>query len=414
MISNVKIPAGVEAIGEEDLYYVPLSMLIVADPTDTTEEEYQWYNPRRMGDDNAANGFNRIHMDELQNDIRDEGLMCPLICRWKKQEDTTKVQILDGERRFRSIEKLVERDEQCWSRKEKKLRGAKDVHSKVPCRIIDGTDKEALRIAFMVSDRAVGWGEAATAKLVRKLRQCKCTDVEILDLTKKSSQWLREMDRICGLDELTFSYLSDAKINRALALKLADIKNIEKRHEYLHKTYDDAVAHHQEEIQKADEELEKAEEKEELAEVSVIEAEETEDPETIEKAKEILSEAKDRTEKKRQQRTAASRPQGKTKNLRNVVAKKIEENQEVDAGALQALSEGKIRQHAEDISALSEENDPVIIDGVTAPTHITFTQALQMLKSCYKGILSGEEEVIKIIKRQIHTINLYDKRAASK
>ena len=124
----------------------------------------------------------------------------------------------------------------------------------------------------MVSDRSIKWGEAAVAKLIRKLRRCGCNDEEILETTKKSVQWLREQDRICALDELTFSHLADGKINRAFALRLTDIKDLERRHRHLYATWADAVACYEEVRQKTEVDLEKAVEKEEYVEAELGEA----------------------------------------------------------------------------------------------------------------------------------------------
>jgi hypothetical protein len=388
------IPQGVEAVGEEDLFYVPFSLLVLADDAED-ETDYRWTNPRRLGDGTVGAGFGKQDMEELYTDLKNEGLMCPLICRWVQLDDGIKVQILDGERRFRSMQKQLQKNEQVWSRRLRSWLPAEQVHSKIPCRIITGNDKQALKIAFMVSDRSVGWGEGATAKLIRKLRKCNCTDTEILDLTQKSGQWLREMDRICDLDDVTFSYLTDARINRALALKLADIIDIERRHKYLHAAYDDAVSGHQEVVAKADEELLKAEEKEEIADGELVEVQATGTTEQIAEAETKLIEVRERTEQKRRQRAEATRPRAKTANLRSARAK-LEEDGETTDDIATPLRPGKIKKQQEMIAELiNRGGKPEGEDKELFPL-----SALQLVAACYKAVLVGEEDIIKVIKRE--------------
>ncbi len=389
-----EVPEGVEAVGEEDLYYVPFDLIIVAEEDVDEDSNYHWSNPRKYTQ-GEGKGFGKQDMEELYADIKEEGLMCPLICRWVKKEEGVRVQVLDGERRYRSLLKQQQKNEKVWSRRSRAWMSALDVHAKIPCRIITGNDKEALKIAFMVSDRSVAWGEGATAKLVRKLRKCRCNDEEILELTKKSGQWLREMDRICELDELTFGYLTDAKINRALALKLADVKEMDRRHKYLHAAYDDAVSNHQEVVNKADEELLKAEEKEEVAEAEVEEAKGG-DKEVLEQAETTLADAKEKTEQKRRQRAEASRPRAKTANLRNATTKMSEEGEEVGDDVAQPLRPGKIKKQYELIEALIKNEGK--IEGTAK--EVWPINVLQLVLACYKAIMHGEEDIIRVIKRE--------------
>jgi murein L,D-transpeptidase YcbB/YkuD len=263
-----------------------------------------------------------------------------------------------------------------------------------------------LKIAFMVSDRSINWGEAATAKLIRRLRDCQCDDEEILDLTKKSSQWLREQDRICALDDLTFSYLTDGKVNRALALKLADIEELDRRHRHLHAAYDDAVSSHREVVAKAEDDLTKAVEKEQYAEAELEEAtvkgQDTTDAQTK------LGDAQEKTRQKRQARSAASRPKAKTANLRRAASKLAEEDGEPEVGddVRQSLRPGKIEKQLQSIQAIianggkdSENKD--VLD----------VASLRACEVCYKSILNGEEDVVRLLRR-FRAANILQQRRA--
>lgn len=408
-----EIPSDVDMLGEDDLYMVPFSMLALAPDEKEEEEEetYHWHNPRRLGkiDGNTlGRGLDKQDMQELYTSIKDEGLMLPFVARWIVKEDgSLAAEVVDGERRWRCIDRQIKKVEMVKSRKNNEMLPATEIHAKVICRVVVGDDKDALRIAFMVSDRSVPWGEGATAKLIKKLRRAGFNDEDILKETKKSFQWLREMDEICNLDELTFDYLTDGRINRALGLRLTKIDDIDRRHKYLHASYDDAVQNHQEELAKADEDLEKAELKEEVLEAELTEVQGQGDVEAEQEIAAKLEAAKGRTQTKRQKRQEAARPRAKTKNLRNAAAKIAEEeNEETPAqDVATALREGKIRTYSEVIADLISKN------GKDEDGKEVFTVAtLHVLHAVVKGILAGEEDVMKILKRQRNVLRLQTMR----
>jgi hypothetical protein len=400
------IPVGVKLLDESDLYMAEFSLLQLKDPSEEVVEtgDYQWSNPRRLGEQ----GLNVLQMAELYSDIKDEGLMFPFICRWVIKNGELVVQVLDGERRWRCIDTLISKQEQVWCRAERKWRPASEVYRAVPCRILTGNDIDALKVAFMVSDRSVNWGDAAVAKLIRKLRNCGCGDEKILDVTKKSSQWLREQDRICSLDDLTFTYLTDGKINRALALKLADIDDLDRRHRHLRGAYDNAVSTHQEVIDKAEEDLSRAVEKEEFAEAILdevtVKGEDT-GPATL-----SLQEAAERTQQKRQARASAARPKAKTANLRRAATKLAEEEDvEVGEDVSQPLRVGKIQKQLESIQEIianggKDEEGKDVLD----------VTSLRACEVCYKAIISGDEDIIKLLRRQRAVNILYQHRIQQK
>jgi len=395
-----EIPSGVTLV-DGDLYSIPFGLISVAesDLEESAGTQYQWSNPRYFGqaEGSLGSGFSKEDMDELADSIKEEGLLCPLICRWKTDSGELEVEILDGERRWRSVDRLIKKNEKVWSRAEKKWLSAKQVFDTVLCTITTGNDKEALRVAFAVSDRAVGWGDGATAKLVKKLRKCKCNDEEILEITKKTPPWLKEMDQICALDELTFSYLIGAKINRALALRLSKIKDLKSRHHWLHACYEDAVVHQKEIYAQAEMELEKAELKEELAEATLAEVKFNNDEESVAEAEQELAEAVNRVEEKQQKKKKASRPIAKTKNLDRVAS------EEGEGDLVKPLSPRKIKLQLKSINTLIQsdgKNDDVEVD----------LPVLYGIQACYNAILKGEDDVLPVLKRYTKAMDVMEKR----
>jgi hypothetical protein len=401
---EIVLPLGIERI-DDDLYNVKFGLLSLAKKVDE-KSNYQWYNPRRYGQEETS-GLSEYAISSLRADIRDEGLMAPFICRWVFNGTSLEVQVLDGERRYYSIDGLITENTSCFHRTKNQWCPASILYSKVPCRIIQGNDKEALKVAFMVSDRAFRWGEGAVAKLIKKLRDCNCDDAEILEITKKSQQWLREMDKLCELDELTFSYLIDDKINRTLALKLARVEDIDKRQRYLLASYEDAIDNHHGVVEKADDALVKAEIAQEVVEAKLAEAIIDEDQSGITSFQEELIEAKSETEKKKKARVSVNKPRAKTKNLRSATEKTIEgEEAEGEQEIVHPLRHGKIRKQLIAIQKLIEA------DGKDVNNKEVFSvNTLRACESCYKAILTGEEDIVKVLKRQRSTQILLEQRA---
>jgi hypothetical protein len=337
-----EIPTGVEFLGQE-LFYVPWDMLELLD-----DDEFDWElecgeadqaaqskignthltNPRRYD----GKGLEQVSMYDLYMDLIKNGQVLPYLCRWVIKEDgTPKLQVLDGERRYRNTQRLRQQNIACYSRRDKKKLPALEVYDKIICKCVNADDEEALRLMYSVSDRHVAWGEGATAKLIWKMRvQFKKSDKEILDLTGKSEQWLREQDKICQLrmdgDRKTFQFLCEEKINRAFCLQMAKIKDVKERHYYLEKCYADAVEHQAEEVKDKDAAVARAEQKEELAEGQLAEAQEDGNTESIQHAEDHLDAARKKTADKRREREEANKPKAKTSNFRHVVEQEQEKS----------------------------------------------------------------------------------------
>ena len=102
------------------MYSANFSLLQLPEAEESAEEVYRWYNPRRLGQEDEGDGLGKMDMAELYADIKDEGLMSPLICRWVATDGNLNIQVLDGERRWRCVEKLVAANEKVWCRGQKK------------------------------------------------------------------------------------------------------------------------------------------------------------------------------------------------------------------------------------------------------------------------------------------------------
>ena len=144
------IPEGIEQITDDGLFFVDFNLIQRA-----SEVDEQFFNPRHLGsfdfkDENGndkrflGQGFGKEDMQELMTDISKNGLDYPLLCRWIYKDGKINVQVYDGERRQRTIERLIDSSPDVWSSEHNDFRPAKDVYAKVPCRIKVMSDEEAM------------------------------------------------------------------------------------------------------------------------------------------------------------------------------------------------------------------------------------------------------------------------------
>lgn len=376
------IPKGVTSLSKDGIYSVDLNLIDYATKIDNENEEFQWFNFRHL----SSKGLDDESMTALRESIQSDGLMHPIICRWYINENNElRLQMIEGERRCRSIRTLVESNVECWSKIKNKMLPAKEVYKTIPCRIIVGDDKECLRVAFTILDNSIDWGgESVKTRIVMKLRQANCTDEEILKITKKSSAWLRDETILCGLDDKTFSFYETEKINRSVALRLSKM-DIEERHKVLEDAYEKAEEEYQEELSEVENEVNKAVDAEEVAEANLELMKESEDEESIEEATKEFEKAKEKLEKKKEkkEKIKQKKPKVKTKHLKD-----NDEVKEIDFKEM-------IKSHQERLEEINANK------GIIDKDNIIPSEVLPWLVAVYKGIMSEQEDLNVILKRQI-------------
>lgn len=184
-------------------------------------ETADFKNPRRASSAVQPKGYAPEEMEELRNAIKNEGLEHPLSIRaWAGKK---KYVVLNGERRFRCLQKLIADKEMCYDPATKQNRPADQLYKSVCCRVhSDITDDVAYQLAFSTNDRACDIGETATVAVVRHFYQdLKWSEAQILKVTGKSKPWLAETIAIIKLDQTTWDSFAAGRINRSVAAALA-------------------------------------------------------------------------------------------------------------------------------------------------------------------------------------------------
>ncbi len=387
-------PEGITPLGEDGLFSVDWNLVEIVKELSDKEKDFRFFNPRHLGawvipeskdgkvEAFFGQGFGKDEMKELMTNIINKGLDYPLLCYFVLDGDKIKARVHDGERRYRCLDRMINKDMKVWSRTQKQFASAKEVYEKIICRIDNMTDEEAFQQACAISETAVKWGDGANARLVKTLYDQGKKDEEICKLLNKSKQWLAETYSLNELDDYCFNFLLANKINRKVALDLAKIKDVENRQQWLSEAWKDAVVTHEVVAVKNEKILVKAESAEELAEAVLEEAKlKGESEETIAALKEAVVAAAEKTSKRKTIQAASARPVVKSKNLRRA------------AGGVfnNALRGPKIKKNLQTVNEMIEKNDTTSVDMNT----------LTIAKTILQCILDGEEDIISGLKKAV-------------
>lgn len=340
-------------------------------------------NPRwhinRMGEQ-AAKGMDKAHMDELRNSIQDEGLENPIRLRVVEDGKKSFLEVINGERRFRCVEQLCERNVPCFDSSEEAEKPASEIYEWIDCRIDFMDDKTALRIALKPNATSEIIGEAANIHVVKTLRDSGFDDQEILKLTGKSISWLRETEKIIGLDSTCLEHFEQDKINRTVALHLALVENADERLELLEKIKESAQMRHSQKIKKVEEKKAKAEEEIECEEAAASLAEKYGDEEAAEAHSSKSEKAKKR----------AKAMEGECKSLASKPAKAT--SKDLDSSA--PLSHKKIKSLYVDLISSIIEGEGFDEDGNSYGLNLELLAAVGGVLS---AVMEGKKDSMDVL-----------------
>lgn len=235
-MADNKVPSGVERLYGAT-FRVRLSIIQVTEAGfDLDATNFEFRNPRwhQMTGKLIGRGFEPDSMDQLRESIREHGLNHGLRCRWYPyQHPRTKtpstVQLVDGERRYRSICSLVGENVSCFNPIDSEWVPARQLYEFVECRVTDMDDNTALAFALEGNATALDIGTGAQVALVHHLRKCGLLDAEILKICRKSPDWLCKTDKLFELDGETLKALYEDRISRSVARTLGTIPDLAKR-----------------------------------------------------------------------------------------------------------------------------------------------------------------------------------------
>lgn len=330
-----------------------------------------------------AKGIEKGKMEELRNSIQDEGLENPIRLRVKEGKKNF-LEVINGERRLRCVEQLCERDVPCFDAESNSQRPASEMYEWIECRIEFMDDEMALRCALKPNETSEVIGELASLNVVKTLRDSGFDDQDILKATGKSISWLRETEKIIGLDEVCLGYFENEKINRKVALHLAQIEDAEERIATLEKINEAAMARHSEKIKQAEKKVSNANKDQECQETAAHLAKKSGDDEAAEQHIEKSKKAKKRAEEGSNERRKLS---GKSA---TATSKDLESVSDVS----KPLSHNKIQSLYMDLIEQIIESEGIDESGDSMGINLELLKAVAGVLS---AIMSGKKEAIDVI-----------------
>lgn len=229
------------------------------------------------GDENNLGvGFGKADMDRLHASIRDSGMHNPLICRWVARDGVLSVQLVDGERRWRTVDRFLVKNEKVYDPTSKKMVPAKDLYSNLLVRVYDAaSDKEAMKLSYQENRSRVAFNDRVDISLIKDLREKDFSDEEILEITGQKSDWLRDTDKLIAAlsnDPDTLAALSEGVVNRDAALVFIGIEDKEVRKEAIKTATEYADKQYKKKMEKLQKSIQKAKIQREEAAADEVEA----------------------------------------------------------------------------------------------------------------------------------------------
>lgn len=367
-----------------NLFRVRRSKIRLSKPGISCEDGQLVYgNPRWHTNDEGkqeARGMDKAGMEELKNSIQDEGLENPIRLRVVEDGKKSFLEVINGERRFRCLEELCERDVPCFDCSADEDRPASEIYEWVDCRIDFMDDRTALRVALKPNATSEVIGDAASIHVVKVLKDSGYDDQEILKSTGKSISWLRETEKIIGLDEVCLQNFEQDKINRTVALHLSLIENVDERLEMLQKIKESAEMRHSDKMKKMEEKKAKTEQEIECEEASAQLAKKYGDDESAE----MHSKKSEKAKKK------AKVIEGEHKKSASKTAKATSK----DLGVSSPLSHSKIQSLYIDLIAMVIHGEGFDEDGNSYGLNL---ELLAPIAEILKAIMEGNKEAMNVL-----------------
>lgn len=370
---------------------IPISMIQLAErPEEGEESQKLFFNPRSL------DSFDTEAMAMLRESIQQDGLQQPPIVRiFTKSDDKNdieRVELIAGERRYRSISMLYEQNASCYDEDSKSMVSAKILYAKIPCKALYNiSDQQALRIAFKENNEHKSLSTQEEINLVERLSARGMKQEEIGELLGTNVTWVSQTANFRNELPLdAFNKLINGQITRHVAVQILSF-NPENRE----RLFKEACLAEQNERKKAleeiQDELEVAEDQEDIALQEQEEAASEGDVIAAKKAKKTAAAAKKKALEALEQKSKVQETQGVIKQghiiegsrKANITPKKVKmlnraATQEFIVDILDSwLERGKVDD-------ISNEEYPTLV--------------LKTAKAVASGILSGNTDVSNILR----------------
>jgi len=236
----MNLPSSVKHL-HGSLYLVPFDLIYVPDK-DMDKKDYDFHNPRSITEKGQEDLNDPKLSLVLREDIKNRGLMAPLVCRYIPSKK--KMQIVGGDRRYRALSYLIESQEMvCDTSSIVEDKGnlqygwrmASHVYEHIPCQIyMTDSEIDALAYSYAENHCRVNFHDGHDVALFMEIRRHGASDDSILQVLQKNKLWLQDIEELVSmLDGSTLLSLCEGQITMDAARKLASIENSDVRHKVL-------------------------------------------------------------------------------------------------------------------------------------------------------------------------------------
>lgn len=392
MTAKQKKAKGKGELGNEQYPLIQTDRIIIVDrPDPTTESDDKlFFNPRSL------ESFTADEMAEMRESLREDGLQCPPIVRVftegaKEDGDITKIELIAGERRLRSIQGLIEDAVMCVTDDGEKPAG--EVFKSIPCKVYYNiSDEKALRIAFIENGQREPLQVRDEIALVERLSKRNLKQDEIASLLGTNVTWVSQTSNFREeLPPEAFDKLLTNKLSRHVAVKMLSYKKEDRD-----KLYQEMVQVEKEEREAAQskirEEKAVAEDDEDIASLSEQEAIDAANPVEAKRSSKRKSQAQ-RKQKELAEREAKLEKDKET--LRQGTLQRAGQRTNINPKKAQILTKTMIEQFYVDLPSKWKENGK--IDAITKQA--IPEEMLDMVMHVAKSILTGQHDSGKTIRQ---------------
>lgn len=365
-------------------------------------------NPRTLTELGLSVLLDKRLSADLRESIKNHTLLCPLVCRWVKEGDTYYPKVIGGERRYRGLDFLIRKREMVADPRSVQLdngewvydfQPADEVYASVPCQVFAvNDDLEALELSWAENKNRINLTDGHEIAEVIKLRECNADDERILSILQRDEKWLRDTDKlIASLDDDTLKDLLESRIDRASAMDLASIEDVQVRTQVRAAANQASQVAADRKVKKLQKQVDAALEEQDIAESVAADGDFHEGEESVADAKAAVETAKTKVRRVVKERDNA-KPVTTAKDVKKAVA-----DLEVDID--EERSERK--PSAKKVATYGIEYVSALIRGngrCPEGTFIAEVDQLILLKSCLTNILDGKMDFADTIRSHINNI----------
>lgn len=205
-------------IGSGPYQLIPIDRIqIIERPTEGEETDQLLFNPRSL------ESFDPESMSELRDSIKQRGLLHPITVRVRTEdEEVISIELIAGERRFRSIKMLVEANEEVFDKDTREMVPATELYQHLPCcPHYDISDEEAFSLMCEENGKTKPLTVREEILLVERLLSRGLKQDAIAKLIGEQGSWVshtRNFERV--LPKEAFEMLLEGKMTRNVAVNL--------------------------------------------------------------------------------------------------------------------------------------------------------------------------------------------------